>query len=205
MQRTLRTAAAQFAVEFDTELSRALVSLQVDGQTIRDENWTGYAQRYSAWTTGASEPRLVREVLLVDTLPGTELPTFEARGSIPVDRLRLRRWNAQALAFEPAEWTDDLAKVRDSLATHFVGFQVARAACGFAGAGDRGRREGTIALSLGDDNTLIAPVTLFELPDGRRGPPKITILGFTLVRLDPAVMRDTLLASLDGAPLSRRR
>ena len=38
MQRTLRTAAAQFAVEFDTELSRALVGLQVDGQTIRDED-----------------------------------------------------------------------------------------------------------------------------------------------------------------------
>ena len=45
MQRTLRTAAAQFAVEFDTELSRALVSLQVDGQTMRDENWTSYAQQ----------------------------------------------------------------------------------------------------------------------------------------------------------------
>jgi hypothetical protein len=45
MQRTLRTAAAQFATEFDTELSRALVGLQVDGATIRDENWTSYAQR----------------------------------------------------------------------------------------------------------------------------------------------------------------
>ena len=56
MQRTLRTAAAQFAMEFDTELSRALVSLQVDGATIRGENWTGYAQRYSAWTTTATEP-----------------------------------------------------------------------------------------------------------------------------------------------------
>ena len=31
MQRTLRTAAAQFATEFDTELSRTLISLQVDG------------------------------------------------------------------------------------------------------------------------------------------------------------------------------
>src|SRR5688572_28986162 len=30
MQRTLRTAAAQFATEFDSELSRTLVSLQVE-------------------------------------------------------------------------------------------------------------------------------------------------------------------------------
>src|SRR3954467_15772190 len=65
MQRTLRTAAAQFATEVDMELSRTLVSLQVDGQTIRDQNWAGYAQRYSAWTNSASEPRLVRDVWLI--------------------------------------------------------------------------------------------------------------------------------------------
>ena len=194
MQRTLRTAAAQFAVEFDSELSRALVSLQVDGQTLRDQNWAGYAQKHSAWTASASEPRLVRDVLVVDTVPGT--PSFEAAGSVPVDRLRIRRWNNQAIAFEATEWTPELAKVRESLASHFIGFQVRTSATSGPGAGERGRREGTIALALGDDNTLIAPVTLVEMPDGRRGQPKITILGFTLVRLDPAVMRDTLLASL---------
>jgi signal transduction histidine kinase len=57
-------------------------------------------------------------------------------------------------------------------------------------------REANISLALGDDNTLIAPVTLFELPDERRGPPKITVLGFTIVRLDPAVIRNTLLTAL---------
>lgn len=198
MQRTLRTAAAQFAMEFDTELSRALVGLQVDAATIREENWTGYAQRYSAWTTTATEPRLVREVLLVDTLPGTELPAIGSAASVPVEQLRLRRWNQQALTFESTEWTDDLSTIRASLAAHFMGFQIDRSRTGGNGGSptDRVRREGTISLSLGDDNTLVSPVSLFELPDGRRGPPKITILGFTLVRLDPAVVRDTLLASL---------
>ncbi|MDP2389418.1 MAG: hypothetical protein Q8N52_03740, partial [Acidobacteriota bacterium] len=198
MQRTLRTAAAQFATEFDTELSRALVGLQVDGATIRDENWTGYAQRYSAWTNSASEPRLVREVLLVDTLPGTELPAIGSRAAVPVERLRVRRWNAQTLVFDAAEWTDDLATIRASLATHFIGFQIERTRTGGPSSGAPGehRREGSISLSLGDDNTLVSPVTLFELPNNRRGPPKITILGFTVVRLDPVVVRDTLLASL---------
>jgi two-component system sensor histidine kinase SenX3 len=200
MQRTLRTAAAQFAMEFDTELSRALVGLQVDGTTVRDDNWTGYAQRYSAWTNSATEPRLVREVLLVDTLPGTELPVLGTQTVVPLDRLRLRRWNAQALTFEPAEWTDDLASLRTSLSTHFVGIQMERTRVpgGNNSAGsDRFRRgEGSLSLSLGDDNTMVSPVTLFELPDGRRGPPKITILGFTIVRLDPAVVRETVLASL---------
>ena len=195
MQRTLRTAAAQFAVEFDTELSRALVSLQVDGPTIRDENWSSYAQKYSAWTNGAADPRLVRDVMLVDTLPGTDLPALDSGLAIPIDRLRLRRWNSQALAFEPAEWTADLLKVRESLATHFIGFEIERTRSSGSG-GERFRREPTMSLSLGDDNILVAPVTLFELQDGRRGPPKISILGFTLVRLEPAVVRDTLLASL---------
>ena len=193
MQRTLRTAAAQFATEFDTELSRALVSLQVDGTTIREENWTGYAQRYSAWTNSATEPRLVRDVLLVDPLPGTHLPAMGSPTAIPVEQLRLRRWNTQALTFEAIEWTADLAGVRASLATHFMGFQVDR---GRPGSGDRVRREASMSISLGDDNTLVSPVALFELPDGRRGPPKITILGFTVVRLDPVVVRETLLASL---------
>jgi len=197
MQRTLRTAAAQFATEFDSELSRALVSLQIDGPTIRDENWTGYAQRYSAWTNSATEPRLVREVLLVDTLPGTELPVMGSQATVTEDQLRLRRWNPQSLAFEPADWSEDLFTVRTSLATHFIGFQVERARTpGTGNGGERVRRDSTVSISLGDDNTLIAPVTLFELPDSRRGPPKITVLGFTVVRLDPIVVRDTLLASL---------
>ena len=197
MQRTLRTAAAQFATEFDGELSRALVGLQVDGATIRDENWSGYAQRHSAWTDSATEPRLVKEVLLVDTLPGTPLPEMGSQTLVPVDDLRLRRWNTQTLAFEPAEWSDELKAVRASLSSHFIGFQIERSRGGDGnGSRDRGRSEGRISMSLGDDNTLISPVTLFELPDGRRGPPKITVLGFTIVRLDPVVVRDTVLASL---------
>src|SRR5687767_5568356 len=70
MQRTLRTAAAQFATDFDTELSRTLVSLQLNGEVVRDQNWGAYAQRYSQWAASAGDPRIVRDVLLVDTLPG---------------------------------------------------------------------------------------------------------------------------------------
>jgi len=192
MQRTLRTAAAQFATEFDTELSRTLVSLQVDGQTIRDSNWTGYAQRYSAWVNSVSEPRLVRDVFLVDTLPGTALPAFDSGAPLPVDRLRLRKWNTQALTFDDASWPDDLAKVRDSLATRFIGLQVQRG----RPQSDGTHRETSASISSSDDNTLIAPVTLFELPDDPRGPPKISVLGFTIVRLDPAIIHDNLLTAL---------
>ncbi len=203
MQRTLRTAAAQFATEFDGELSRTLVSLQVDGPTVRNQNWTAYAQRYSAWATSAGEPRLVRDVWLVDTTPGTTLPSAFAidgrsggTSPVPVDRLRLRKWSAAALAFEDAPWPDDLARLRDGLATRFIGLSV-------PSAGQRGRifepgmrREASLAFSANDETTLIAPVTLFEMPGDREGPPRISVLGFTIVRLDPAVIRDTILAAL---------
>jgi two-component system sensor histidine kinase SenX3 len=191
MQRTLRTAAAQFANEFDSELSRTLVGLQVDGPMVRDQNWTAYAQRYSGWATSTSEPRLVRDVWLVDTLPGTALPPLGSASRIPTEKLRLRKWNVQALAFEDAAWPDDLTKLRDGLAMRFIGFQTQR------GRGEPGqRREATMSITLGDDNTLISPVTLVEMPDDHRGPPTISVLGFTIVRLDPAVVRNTILTAL---------
>ena len=191
MQRTLRTAAAQFANEFDLELSRTLISLQVDGQSLRDQNWSAYAQRYSLWASSASEPRLVRDVWLVDTLPGTTLPAFGSSAILPVDRLRIRRWNAQGMSFEAAEWPADLAELRASLVTRFIGFQVQRGR-----ANDNTHRDAVINVTIGDDTTLISPVTLVEMPDDHRGPPRISILGFTIVRLDPAVIRDTMLTTL---------
>src|SRR5689334_4903665 len=202
MQRTLRTAAAQFATEFDGEIARTLVGLQIDGQTIRDQNWTRYAQQYSRWATSANEPRLVRDVWVIDTLPGTPLPAFDSNGSVAVDRLRLRKWNTQSLAFEDAAWPEDLVKVRDSLASRFVGLQVGGSA--FAKVPDERRRgqdavdhrdQPSLSFNTGNENLLISPVTLFEIPD-HPGAPKISILGFTIVRLDPAIVRDTIIASL---------
>ena len=194
MQRTLRTAAAQFATEFDTELSRTLVSLQVDGaDDSRSELDRVRAALFARGPPALSEPRLVRDVWLVDTLPGTALPPFDSPSPIPTDRLRIRRWNPQAMTFDAAEWPDDLQKIRDSLAP---ALHRLRGAARPPGREQPEHREAAISITLGDDTTLIAPVTLFELPDDHRGPPKISILGFTIVRLDPAVLRDTMLAAL---------
>jgi signal transduction histidine kinase len=198
MQRTLRTAATQFANDFDTELSRTLIGLQVDGPTIRDSNWSAYAQRYSAWANGADEPRLVRDVWLVDTLPGTVLPPLEAGMHVPIDRLRLRQWNPQSRSFDAAEWPEDLARLRDSLATRFIGFQVQRG----RNADPVTHRETAVSITLGDETTLVSPITHFEFRDDQAGPPRISILGFTIVRLDPAVIRDSLLTQLTARHFS---
>lgn len=198
MQRTLRTAATQFANDFDTELSRTLIGLQVDGPTIRDSNWSAYAQRYSAWANSANEPRLVRDVWLVDTVPGTVLPPLEAGMHVPIDRLRLRQWNPQSRSFDAAEWPADLARLRDSLATRFIGFQVQRG----RNPDPATHRETSVSITLGDETTLVSPITHFEFRDDQAGPPRISILGFTIVRLDPAVIRDGLLTQLTARHFS---
>jgi signal transduction histidine kinase len=242
MQRTLRTAASQFAVDFDSELSKALASLQVDGLALLDTNWANYAQRYSSWQQEVADPKLLKDVLVVDTLlmrseppslakptpgagetpsggrgrPGprikitTEAPggagVFEYRfnpealhtkvfdiddGPVSSERLRLRRWNAATLTFEPVEWTPDVAPLRANLAQQLSEIRSLRAQMG-----SRPPREGRVALSIGDDNTLVAPITLFEPPFNHDGPPRIAVLGFTLIRLDQSVIRDKLLPSL---------
>jgi signal transduction histidine kinase len=93
------------------------------------------------------------------------------------------------MVFEDAAWPEDLAHLRDRLATRFIGVRM---------QGPRGgdERDATLHLTLGDDTTLISPVTYIEFADDHSSPPKIAILGFTIVRLDPVVIRETLLASL---------
>jgi len=203
MQRTLRTAASQFAVEFDTELSRALTGLQVEGAMLRDRDWASYALRYSNWMEGASTPGLVREVLLVDAGARVEvrLPPFPDRAApdsrapapprVSADRFTLTRWDPATLAFEPIAWPPDLAARRPAMAEHLEGFLSDRAR-----GGDRQRRDGGLSQSLGDDEMLVGAVTLVEPPPNRQGPPRLSILGLTLIRLDPAIVRGTLLASL---------
>jgi signal transduction histidine kinase len=214
MQRTLRTSAAQFATAFDTELSRAVVGLQVEGAVARDENWASYAQRFNTWTE-RTDPRLVREVLLVDAEPEAAPPRSRAQASssrhvhqgvdtsqrtdradrpareVTADQLRLRRWNDQLDVFEATEWNADLSPFRAALAEHFGELQVMRGQ-----ANGRFRREGTLSFTVGDPYTMVSPVTLFDFPSDRRSPPRIDILGFTLIRLDPGYVKETMLPAL---------
>jgi signal transduction histidine kinase len=229
MQRTLRTAAAQFATAFDTELARSVAGLQVEGAVVRDENWASYAERYTSWTERAADARLVREILLVDALPDgehsgrpdTSRGTREEnraqdrdRGrdgdrdrmrsrdraedhdrvrepAVDPDRLRLRRWSSEQRRFELAEWSGELEPFRGSLAEHLGEMQVLRA----QGNG-RFRRDGLMAFTLGDPYTVVSPVTVFDFPDDHKSPPRIDVLGFTLIRLDPAYLHETMLPAL---------
>ena len=124
MQRTLRTAAAQFATAFDTELSRVVVGLQVEGAVARDENWASYAQRYTSWTERTADTRLVWEILLVDAAQDEERRRGRSRDRDEHSRdrdasraprpeqLRVRRWSSDQRTFEPVGWTAELESFR---------------------------------------------------------------------------------------------
>jgi signal transduction histidine kinase len=49
---------------------------------------------------------------------------------------------------------------------------------------------------LGDPTILIAPATVFDFSDDHRSPPRIDIIGFTLIRLDAAYVTSTMLPAL---------
>lgn len=191
MQRSLRTSVAQFATAFDGELSRALVGLQVEGTTARNEDWASYAQRYSSWADRSADARMVRDVLLVDIAPHPKRARRRSSDEdVAPEHLRLRQWDNDRRAFVTATWTGDLAAMRAPLAEHLGDIRHLRGQPGPA----RYRRD--IAITAGDDFTLIGPVTLFQFDDDHRTPPRIDVLGFTLVRLDEEYIRSTMLPAL---------
>jgi signal transduction histidine kinase len=170
-ERTLKQATAQVAQELDVELIRAFGGLQVDGDALRTDDWTGYAERTNAWRAAAATPALVREVLLVDRLGA---------------QLRLRRWDQAAARFVPADWPADFDALRTRLAAEAAGWE------------RNPPSEPSRMLDLLNDteDAIIAPVA--PVPQHVRDHVTIftPVFGYTVIRLDAAFVRDEFLPAL---------
>ncbi len=177
MQRSVRTAAAQFSIAFDQEVSRAAQTLQVDAVSIRDNQWAAYAERYDRWASQAADTRLVSDIIVVDEGP---------RGS---GRLRTRRWNPVTHAADPVIWPADLSPLQDGIAASLgpVPLRTGR---------DWRRRREPIGLPPTDAFTLLRPATEFLSPDSPGAPPRLSVIGATIIRLDPAFITTSLLPGL---------
>ncbi|HEU5089767.1 MAG TPA: hypothetical protein VFT99_20065, partial [Roseiflexaceae bacterium] len=102
MQTAATVSAARFSEEFDRELARAYLALQMDALTLRDRNWQAYRQRYDNWREHAPYPQLVDSVYLA---------TIARNG-----RLTLARFDAQESIFEPVtEWPVEFSTLRNRL------------------------------------------------------------------------------------------
>lgn len=177
MQRSIRTAAAQFSIGFDQEVSRAAQTLQVDAVSIRDNQWAAYAERYDRWASQAADTRLVHDILVVDEEP---------RGS---RRLRVRRWNPVRHTIEPADWPSELGALRDGIAASLGPVPLRPGP-------ERRRLRESISLPHTDTYTLLRPATEFLAPDRPGAAPRLSVIGATIIRLDSDFITTSLLPGL---------
>ena len=101
MQANLRVASSHFTQEIDGELLRAFFAFQMDASVAKDQTHRYYADLFAQWSTSAAHPRLVKELLLVESGTG--------------GRIELARLNAITGVFEPTAWPHELEDVRRRL------------------------------------------------------------------------------------------
>jgi signal transduction histidine kinase len=170
MQRNLRTAAAQFRENFDSEIVRAVLSLQVGPTTALEGASDRYTDRYETWLNTAAHPQVVAAVLLVDADAG---------------RLRLRRWNPDTHVFEPTEWPEALGEWRERFTRELSDFSA-------------GRPPTRRASFRGDDQFIVTPLRNLVLPRSPAPVPQTVtpVFGFTITQLNMPYIREQMLPEL---------
>jgi signal transduction histidine kinase len=170
-ERTLKAATAQVAQDLDLELFRAFMGLQVDGESLKSEDWSVYAERALAWRAATAMPSLVRDVLLVDRHNAA---------------LRLRKWDRAAQSFVPAEWPSDLSAARDKFAAELSAWNSTQSH----------EPVRLVDLMSDTDDALVMPVA----PLPRQLREHVTVFepmfGYTIVQLDTAIIREEFLPLL---------
>ena len=101
LRASLSQRASEFADDFDREIVRLYLSLQVDGGTLDRGEWTSFAKSYDTWRESARFPEMLRAVYLVN-------------GSTPEQATR--KYDPEAHAFVAASWPASLAPVSERLA-----------------------------------------------------------------------------------------
>lgn len=170
MQRNIRTAAAQFREGFDTEIVRAVLSLQVGPQTAQEGASDRYSDRYDMWLNTAAHPQVVAQIFLLDDQKG----------------LRLRRWNADTHVFDLTEWPAVLARWRPQFEQELTEFN--------AGRGGPNRRPAF----RDEDSLIVTPLRNRVVQTSPApGPQTVTpVFGFTIIQLNMAYIREQMLPEL---------
>ncbi|MEP6924619.1 MAG: HAMP domain-containing sensor histidine kinase [Pyrinomonadaceae bacterium] len=101
LEARLQTDARRFSQDFNGEITRLFYTFQVDSQVLQPEDFKILAERYDLWNSQTKFPHLVETVFLIsDDGNGKDI---------------LRRLNLNAKQFENANWTDDIAALREKL------------------------------------------------------------------------------------------
>src|SRR6266545_1869422 len=101
MRAHLRARADDFSDDFNRELTRAFLWLQIGPELRRDAPPESDEQRYERWFTAAQHPELIKTIYQADVAPGGEVT--------------LRQFERATPRLDPAEWPAELAPMRDRL------------------------------------------------------------------------------------------
>jgi signal transduction histidine kinase len=170
MQRNLRTAAGQFRENFDGEIVRAVLSLQVGPATAMEGASERYTDRYETWLNTSAHSQVVAAVLLVDADDG---------------RLRLRRWNPETHAFEATDWPTELGDWRERFEQELSDFTA-------------GRPPSRRTPFRGEDSIIVTPLRNLVIPRSPAPVPQTVtpVFGFTIIQLNMAYVREQMLPEL---------
>jgi hypothetical protein len=97
-QANLALAAARLGEDFDRELARAYLALQMDAATLRDNDWDRYARRIDRWEETAPYPGLVQSIYLTQVSQ--------------IGGVALARYSPATRTFEEVVWPFELMPVR---------------------------------------------------------------------------------------------
>jgi signal transduction histidine kinase len=170
MQRNLRTAAGQFRENFDGEIVRAVLSLQVGPATALEGASDRYTDRYETWLNTSAHPQVVADVLLVDSDNA---------------RLRLRRWNSETHTFDSSEWPAVLGDWRMRFEDELSDFTA-------------GRPPSRRSPLRGEDSIIVVPLRNLVVPQSQ-APVQQTVtpvFGFTIIQLNMTYIREQMLPEL---------
>lgn len=192
--RTLQTAAAQLAQDFDGEVTKAVVGLQLEPDRVERQDWASYAEQYQEWADSSLSPDIVKSVYFL-----------EAPGEDPVSPRRpgLRVWNAATRTFDDTAWPKELSMIRARFehdGRAMLRFQLSPS----PRRGERGGGHFRAAQRLlmpptpiGDEQSVVIPVMRITMVESAgpapAGPPDVKLLGFTIIQLNTEALGQDVL------------
>ena len=98
MQKSAKLAAANLSRDFDSELTRVFLELQLDAASLESKNWDNYAARRKRWMATALYPKMVGDIFIAHR--------------DEQDVLRLSVFNEKTSRFEETTWLPQLDHAR---------------------------------------------------------------------------------------------
>lgn len=98
MRAWTKASAESFCRDFDREVTRAFLRLQLDPEALRTRDFSAFARRHERWRRSTAHAGLVKGVFLIEIERGAGL--------------HLSRFDALRLTFGPMDWPPDLLAIR---------------------------------------------------------------------------------------------